>query len=426
MQAIYANGGDLGFGRDMHCMKQLASDGLFDVACYVTNYGSNLTPDGQDAQDAVDDNNAVATVGMEWSRIEDPLPPGDPPGSPLVFSDPQRVVKFFVFNGAGDALLNAANLDGFGARPIPQLCMVCHGGAYSGPVAGGVPSFTSRNDVKLGSQFIPFDLRYYTFAAPPHDKATQQAAFRTLNEDYVLATSPNPAIQEIVAKMYAGGLPQDEDFVATGWNAEALQQEMYKNVVAPHCRMCHASITVDPTLRFDQATQAVNRLGQIESRVCAQHVMPHAQVTHDIFWTSVGPSMPAQLQVFGDNYGNGGNGWQGNVCGEFTPGGATPVTFYGSTIQPIWTAQCTECHLGESPPAGLDLATDSHANLVNVNSSEAAPLKRVLPGDANNSYLYQKVTQDTPAVGSRMPPGETLSGTEITDIQTWINSGAAP
>jgi hypothetical protein len=190
--------------------------------------------------------------------------------------------------------------------------------------------------------------------------------------------------------------------------------------------MCHASITVDPSLRFDQAGQAISRLGQIESRVCAQHVMPHAKVTHDIFWKSVGPHMPAQLQVFGDNYGSGSNGWQGNVCGDFTPGGATPVTFYESSIQPIWNAECTACHVGGSPPAGLNLATNSHANLVNVASTEVPALKRVLPGDANNSYLYQKVTQNAPAVGSKMPPGGSLSGTDTTNIQNWINSGAAP
>lgn len=427
VEAIYANGGDLGFGRDMHCMKQLASDGQFDVACYVTNYGSNATPDGQDVLDAIAGTDPVATVAMEWSRIEDPLAPGDPPNAPLVFGDPQRVVKFFVYDGAGAAFLNAANLDGLGTRPIPQLCMVCHGGEYSGAVSGGVPSFTSRNDVKLGSQFIPFDLQFYTFGPAPRDKATQQPFFKTLNEDYVLATAPNSAIQGIIAEMYAGGAIQDEDFAVPGWQAQPSHEAMYKNVVAPTCRMCHASITVDPTLRFDQATQAIDRLGQIESRVCAQHVMPHAQVTHELFWTSVGPHMPAQLQAFGDTFGNGVNGWQGTLCGDFTPGGETPVTFYGETIQPIWNANCTACHVGGTPPGGLNLATNSHANLVNINSTEVPALKRVLPGDAASSYLYEKIIDATPTVGGQMPPGGPfLNAADSTNVQTWINDGAAP
>ena len=45
--AKYANSGDLGFGRDMHCRKSGA-----DVACYVTNYGSRFTDDDQDLDDA--------------------------------------------------------------------------------------------------------------------------------------------------------------------------------------------------------------------------------------------------------------------------------------------------------------------------------------------------------------------------------------
>ena len=81
-------------------------------------------------------------------------------------------MKFYVFNGAGNATLAAANLDNHGARPVPQLCMVCHGGALVKPqvdVNGQpVPVFAVRDDVKMGSVFVPFDLRYYTFAPPPH------------------------------------------------------------------------------------------------------------------------------------------------------------------------------------------------------------------------------------------------------------------
>lgn len=64
--------------------------------------------------------------------------------------------------------------------------------------------------------------------------------------------------------------------------------------------------------------------------------------------------MPAQLQVFGDTFGTGSNGWQGNICGDF------------------------------------------------------------------------KVTENSPAAGSKMPPGGSLSGADMNNIQMWINDGAAP
>src|SRR5262249_13417303 len=156
----------LGFGRDMYCQKQTASDGQTDYACYVSNYGDVTTADQQDAIDAVTGGPPVATVAMEYSRVESPL------GTVNEFDDvnlPIRTVKFYLYKGAGDALLRAANLDGKGARPVPQLCMVCHGGALVKPqiVVNGqpVPVFSARDDVKLGSVFVPFDLRYYTF--PP-------------------------------------------------------------------------------------------------------------------------------------------------------------------------------------------------------------------------------------------------------------------
>jgi hypothetical protein len=47
-------------------------------------------------------------------------------------------------------------------------------------------------------------------------------------------------------------------------------------------------------------------------------------------------------------------------------------------------------------------STNSYANLVNVASSEVPSLKRVEPGDDNNSYLVQKI-EGTAAVGVRMP-----------------------
>jgi hypothetical protein len=434
VRAVYANRGDLGFGRDMHCAKKLADDLQYDVACYVTNYGSIDTPDEQDAEDAADPlAPAVATVAMEYSRIEDP----GADGAPIVYGDPQRVVKFYVYNGAGDALLQYANLDGLGLRPIPQLCQVCHSGeapnvaAPSGPITSEIPVFLTRNDVKLGSRFIPFDLKYYAFGGAPFTKAAQQDEFRLLNEDIVSRTLPGPAVSEVIAEMYDPGPNQDETFVVAGWNSGPLTQTTYREVVAPTCRMCHTTVTYAPSLNLQTSSQAVDLLAQIESRVCVQHVMPHARATHRIFWRSFDPSMPATLQLFGDAFG-AGTGWNGELCGDFTPGGDTPVSFYEANIQPIFNNNgCIDCHAGAAPPAGLNLTADeSYADLVNVNSLEVPGEKRVAPGDAASSYLHEKISDDTPAVGERMPPASQgyapLSAADIATITNWINSGAAP
>jgi Ca2+-binding RTX toxin-like protein len=103
---------------------------------------------------------------------------------------------------------------------------------------------------------------------------------------------------------------------------------------------------------------------------------------------------------------------------------ATPVS-YANQVQPIFTSRCVQCHSGSGAPRGLRLdATNSYANLVNVASSEVPGLKRVEPGDDNNSYLVQKI-EGTAAVGVRMPAsGEPLTAAQIRLIRLWIAEGA--
>jgi cytochrome c5 len=430
----FVNSGDLGFGRDMHCAKKAnASLGGFDVACYVTNYGNINTPDSDDILATVAGTNPVATVAMEFSQVE------SAPGNPTEFDDPERVVKFFVYSADGTQLLKAANLDGVGARPIPQLCMVCHNGEYpGGAVPSGTPPFNSRADVKLGSRFLPFDLHFYTFTGAPFDKASQQANFKSLNEDFVRLTdtqdptsiSASTDIKTIVDGMYAGGPAQDENFITAGWNATPLDRGMYRDVVARTCRTCH-SANVVPSLTFDQTSEMRNLLSATEIRVCDDYVMPHAKVTNRLFWLSVGPHMPAQLQAFGDSVAAStpGTGWTGQRCGVFTPGGATPASPY-DPIQAIFDANCTTCHSGGSPPQGLNLAAGVSylPNLFNVNSNQAAGVKRVKPNDPDNSYLWRKVDGSQAAVGgsgSRMPQGQPqLSQADRDTIRNWILAGA--
>jgi len=105
---------------------------------------------------------------------------------------------------------------------------------------------------------------------------------------------------------------------------------------------------------------------------------------------------------------------------------AAPVV-YTTQIQPIFSSICVDCHIGALAPQGLKLdATNSYANLVNVNSSEVPGLKRVKPSDPDNSYLVQKI-EGTAAVGVRMPKGlSPLSTAQISLIRQWIIAGAAP
>jgi K319L-like, PKD domain len=338
-QAYYANSGDLGFGRDMHCHKN-----ALDVACYVTNYGNRFTDDVQDYKDAVDDNTPIATVGMEYSRVENPTGTGFQQTSS---GGDLRIVKFYVFghavpstdpahSGQGDGRVVSADLDGFGQRPVPALCMVCHGGRYPSSTSVGsagqpIWNTSNANSADLGSNFIPFDLRNFTIvnylqasSGNVISESGQQPNFKHLNEDYVWNATPSAATKEVIDGLYgaaAGTNPplpsanQVPPFTVSGWTGTSIspnQEETYKEVVGPSCRSCH--ISQPSYLWWNTAAQFKGFAIIIEPRVCQQHVMPHAKVTHNRFWLSLGPHQPPILAAFLAN--TGGTPLATNPCNQ--------------------------------------------------------------------------------------------------------------
>ncbi len=136
----------------------------------------------------------------------------------------------------------------------------------------------------------------------------------------------------------------------------------------------------------------------------------------------------------------GGNSLDGEFSGAFPSGNATQggnfvakftVAGIPPTLQSIqdnvFTPICAGCHTGPSSgtlPGGMDLTSTAHsaASLINVASIENGALKRVLPNDADNSYLIKKLEG---TAGSRMPlGGQPLSTATIAQIRAWITSGA--
>ena len=90
---------------------------------------------------------------------------------------------------------------------------------------------------------------------------------------------------------------------------------------------------------------------------------------------------------------------------------------------------CVSCHtnVGRTPPAGLNLTHDSaYDQLVNVASSRKAGAIRVIPGDADNSYLIHKVEGASDITGVRMPYSGPpyLTDGQILILKRWISVGA--
>lgn len=85
----------------------------------------------------------------------------------------------------------------------------------------------------------------------------------------------------------------------------------------------------------------------------------------------------------------------------------------------------TSCHAGASAAGGLDLKTGAFEHLVNARSMQAPSKMRVVPGDPDASYLFEKITNNKPTVGKRMPPNsDPLPDEEIEMIREWIAGGA--
>jgi hypothetical protein len=116
-----------------------------------------------------------------------------------------------------------------------------------------------------------------------------------------------------------------------------------------------------------------------------------------------------------DDPGNGGN-----------PRVIVADPSFATVIQEIFTRKgCTasSCH-GSSAQEGLDLrAGNSYGNLVSVASNQSGAF-RVIPGNANGSYIIVKV-EGRQSVGTRMPQtGSNLDNIDLTNLKNWINQGA--
>jgi len=279
-RAAYLNHNDLGFGRDMHCKKSGSN-----LACYVTNYGApNQQPSNADAALAQDSSQRGATVAMTYDSS---VPAADS-------------VQFYVFSNKGSdpadpygsaTMLKYADLDGFGPKPVPHLCMVCH---------GGNPGTLAGNKVQH-SRFREFDLpsfRYPTAVAWDYGQATpaviDPVQFGSLNQMVRDATPATAPINKLINAWYPGNnfttmpqLPTPPGNAATAGDwANAANVDGYHNVYGKTCRTCHVARDSDqatpPYITFNTKTNFAGT----SYAVCGKdyRVMPNAIITYKNFW----------------------------------------------------------------------------------------------------------------------------------------------
>jgi hypothetical protein len=111
---------------------------------------------------------------------------------------------------------------------------------------------------------------------------------------------------------------------------------------------------------------------------------------------------------------------------------ASPPLFLNVDIQPIFNAACLPCHAGETPEAdlGLDIIQNSMVDLLGEDGSgrQSTQVESLLvaPGDPDASYLVEKLENDAPRAGERMPmpPATPLPARVVGKIREWIREGA--
>jgi hypothetical protein len=129
----------------------------------------------------------------------------------------------------------------------------------------------------------------------------------------------------------------------------------------------------------------------------------------------------------------------GFPSGDGTEAGDFVVEFEVRGLQPslasiqnnLFTPTCSVvgCHSGPAGPnlpSGMDLSSlDASSNsLINVSSVQEPSVFRVAVGDADNSYLIQKL-EGTAAQGTRMPQGGPFLDQSMIDVvRLWIDNGA--
>lgn len=131
----------------------------------------------------------------------------------------------------------------------------------------------------------------------------------------------------------------------------------------------------------------------------------------------------------GDGGGGGGGGNKPPPCTSQVPG--DPIS-YQNNIAPILATSCglAGCHIPPVVNQGLDLSpAKAYDQMVNVKASQDPTLRRIKPGDPDNSYLQRKITPPPMNIQGVLMPngcpgtpaaGRCLTSDEVDAFRTWI------
>ncbi len=272
---IYYNHNELGLGRELGCARFIDAYGpegepIMGEACYVTNYGVAFRDLNNSLAAAMSGNSPKNTVCITYR--------------PSLPEDYQ--VQFYVYGSEG-VRQDWAQIDTHGPRPVPHVCMNCHGGIYD----------EERHMAKF-ARFLPTDPNTVTFA---HGDGVPQEYTREGQEEHIrkinvaALRSPLTPIQRDAFEGLYGGRVQEEgrrtatDYAPAGWRERSEDVDLWNKVVKPYCGTCHmaeqkaANGTQQWFYDAFESKAAFVQAGLV-AYVCNSFQMPNAQPTLHEFW----------------------------------------------------------------------------------------------------------------------------------------------
>jgi hypothetical protein len=313
-RTLYYNRGDLGLGRNMHCVDWLSEDG--QIACYVSNYVAGTGEFAFGGSSNIALNNVLGDTTHPFATVA------------MVYRDRAGTFNkvFFVVYDKNGKLQDFAALDrhallydkefqrlvdDFGVRPVPGSefgvvastvnlhvptnCIACHGGRYF-----------PGSHAAAEAMFLPFDLDQFDYDERfegSFNRANQEAAFKRQNEIVRKVAARGPIIGDRMVSQLDGWYHNthktddrtetfendfDSSFVPSGW---ASQRTMYQEVVRGSCRTCHLATLGAPG--FDDETEFRQNAAASVADLCAK-AMPHSLQSFRLFWQSTRPQTFAQ------------------------------------------------------------------------------------------------------------------------------------
>ncbi|HEX2690823.1 MAG TPA: hypothetical protein VHN14_29615, partial [Kofleriaceae bacterium] len=140
---VYYNSNELGLGRELGCAEfddkgesEVRGAPTRGIACYVTNYGTTFRDTNNSLRMAEEGLHPKNTVCITYRPS----------------AEPGYQIQFYTYDGNGDRR-EWAQLDTLGPRPVPQVCMTCHGGYYD-----------AERHLARFARFLPLDPNVVVFA----------------------------------------------------------------------------------------------------------------------------------------------------------------------------------------------------------------------------------------------------------------------